>query len=254
MKTIYYNIAILFSYLSLLQPFGMTGVYAQQPELIENTWYLTKVTVDGTDYIPAEFGFFPNIQFSEFGGVYEIAFADPLNIMCFSEIDDFQTDPNRFTITVSGASCFPDQTCLNAPNPEDPCTIIYGNHAAIYYSTNGPLIYFIEQENNETYTLEVTNAEGNQAFYSSEFLSIEDFSFHNLSIYPNPVINYLHINKTFNQSVEATLYNLNGKQLQTQTLEAGSSTIDVKALKQGLYFVVFESESGQRITKKFVKN
>lgn len=254
MKTIYFNITILFSGLFLLQPIGIEKLYSQDPELTEHTWHLTKVTVDGTDYIPADFGFFPNVQFSEFEGIYEIAFGDPFNISCSSEIDDFQIDPNRFTIIVPGSLCLPDQTCLDAPNPEDPCTIIYGNHADIYYTTNAPLIYFIEQISNKTYTLEIINAEGNQAFYSSEFLPIEDFLFQNLSIYPNPTINNLYINKTFRQSVEATIYNLSGKQLKTQTLETSSSTIDVKALKKGLYFLVFKSESGHRVSKKFIKN
>lgn len=252
MKTIYFNTTFLFSCLFLLQPIGGDRLYAQDPELFEHTWHLTKVTVDGTDYIPAEFGFFPNVQFYEFEGIYEIAFADPYNTLCSTRIDNFQTNPNRFSIIQGDWVCLPGQNCN--PDPEAPCTIIYGNHADIYYTTNGPLIYFIEQESDETYTLEVTNAEGNQAFYSSEFLSVEDFLFHNLSIYPNPTINNLYINKTFNQSVEATIYNLTGKQLQTQTLETSSSTIDVKALKKGLYFVVFESESGQRVSKKFIKN
>ncbi len=253
MKSSYYKISIVFSCLFLFPPIG-EGLYAQDSELFEYTWYLTKVTVDDIDYIPSDFGFYPDIQFSEFNGVYGLSLADPMHISCSYDIFDFQTNPNSFEINENSGVCFPYQTCIFADVPGDPCTIIYGNHALIYYETNSPLIYSIEQNSNETYTLEIINNQGNQAFYFSEFLSIEDFKFNELSIYPNPTDNILYLSNTFNQEIKATIYNLQGKLLQSQTMDTSQTQIDVKPFKPGLYFVVFESKTGERISKKFIKN
>lgn len=101
--------------------------------------------------------------------------------------------------------------------------------------------------------LTITNGEGDWAIYNSVFLSTPRFNTTAFSIYPNPIKETLHINNTTSQSVTATIYDLNGKQLQSHSLENNLSTLNVKALNQGLYFVVFESEDGDRVSKKFVK-
>lgn len=48
----------LFSIVVMLTTIGGVGggLYAQDPQLFEHTWYLTKVTIDDIDYIPSDFG------------------------------------------------------------------------------------------------------------------------------------------------------------------------------------------------------
>lgn len=227
---------------------------AQDPQLFEHTWYLTKVTIDDIDYIPSDYGFFPTVQFSELSGIYELSLADPLNVMCSTEIDNFQMNPNRFTIIQENWVCLPDQTCVNAPNPDDPCTIIYGNHAQIYYATNSPLIYAIEENIDETFTLEINNDEGNKALYHSEFLSTASINFTELTIYPNPSNDFLKLNKAFNGRIKVSFFDFEGKLCLNVVLEATQSQIDVKMLSSGIYFAVFKNETGERVSKKFLKN
>ncbi len=99
----------------------------------------------------------------------------------------------------------------------------------------------------------ITNADGDWLLYRTAFLSTPSFHQNSFIIYPNPVKENLTINNTSNQSVTATLYDVSGKLLQSHSLEANASAINVKTLKAGLYFVVFESEAGERLSKKFVK-
>lgn len=229
------------------------GLYAQDSELFEHTWYLTKVTIDDIDYIPSDYGYYPSILFTEFEGIYELSFADPLNISCSYEIFDFQSNPNRFHINANAWICLPDQTCLGAPNPEDPCTIIYGNHALIYNEKSSPLTYEIEDNNDDTYTLEIINNQGNKAYYLSEFLTIEDFKLIEISVYPNPTNSFLNFSGDIDKEIQATIYNLEGKLLQSQIISTSNSQIDVKHFYRGLYFLVFENETGERVSKKFIK-
>ena len=72
-------------------------------------------------------------------------------------------------------------------------------------------------------------------------------------IYPNPVKETLNINNSSNQTVTATIYDVSGKKLQSHVLESSKETINVKPLKTGLYFVVFENEAGERSSERFIK-
>jgi hypothetical protein len=84
-------------------------------------------------------------------------------------------------------------------------------------------------------------------------LSTPSFDQNSFALYPNPVKETLRINNDSNQKVSATIYDINGKKLNGQSLETNATTIDVKAFSPGLYFVVFESEDGERVSKKFMK-
>lgn len=245
----------LFTIAVLLPTFGGAsgGLYAQDPQLYDHTWYLTKITIDDIDYIPSDYGYYPNILFTEFEGIYELSFADPLNISCSYEIFDFQSNPNRFDINANAMSCLPDQTCLNAGDPEDPCSIIFGNHALIYNEKSSPLTYEIEDNGDDIYTLEIINNQGNKAYYLSEFLTIEDFNLNEITFFPNPTDSILYFSSNFNQEIQTNIYNLEGKILQNQTIDVLSTQMDVKHFSPGLYLLVIESETGERVTKKFIK-
>lgn len=86
-----------------------------------------------------------------------------------------------------------------------------------------------------------------------EPLSIETFDRNFLTIFPNPVQETLHINQTNYQYSFAIIYDLQGKNLGQHLLENSKSTIDVKSFIAGLYFLVLESEKGERVTQKLVK-
>ncbi|GAA4291631.1 endonuclease [Aestuariibaculum suncheonense] len=82
-------------------------------------------------------------------------------------------------------------------------------------------------------------------------LGAENFLEHNLKIYPNPVKDYfIYISTT--QDLDAIIYNILGKEILKQHLNANNKKIDVSALNKGVYLLKISSDSGT-ITKKLIK-
>ena len=72
------------------------------------------------------------------------------------------------------------------------------------------------------------------------------------SIYPNPAYSELHIDNLKSQTAYS-VYNLTGIVEQAGTLNAGSNTVEVGYLQNGLYFFEATLEDGERIIRKFIK-
>ncbi len=78
-------------------------------------------------------------------------------------------------------------------------------------------------------------------------LSIEDYSYQNLNIYPNPSSNFVHISG-LTKKVNYKLFNLLGKDI-NQGIISNNEKIDIQNLANGLYFLQINNE----ITIKFIK-
>jgi hypothetical protein len=72
-----------------------------------------------------------------------------------------------------------------------------------------------------------------------------------INLYPNPARNVLNITAPIN-SGEVEIFNLLGSRVLVTNLESGS--IDISALKQGIYTLRIANKNGQSIVQKFVKN
>ena len=109
----------------------------------------------------------------------------------------------------------------------------FANEAEIYFDFNAPIItndYLTTIENN---------------------LSIgENVLPESLNVYPNPVKDKLYI-ESQEPIVSATIYDINGRLLQTITLIGNQSlqSIDVKQLSKGVYFVSLKSTKGEHLQK-----
>jgi len=101
--------------------------------------------------------------------------------------------------------------------------------------------------------LRITNPQGDWLLYQTYTLSTPAFHQDSFTLYPNPVKETLHISSTTNQAVNVSIYDLNGKLIQRHSFENKTTTLDVKSFKKGLYFIIFETETGERVSKKFVK-
>lgn len=90
---------------------------------------------------------------------------------------------------------------------------------------------------------------------SDEFLATDDFTAANVSIFPNPTTDRLHIDLGQNyQEATMTIYDVLGASVKRTTLQNTSSIQeDVKDLKTGVYFSVIKTEIGE-ITVKFIKS
>ncbi|MBQ0016092.1 MAG: T9SS type A sorting domain-containing protein [Bacteroidales bacterium] len=66
-------------------------------------------------------------------------------------------------------------------------------------------------------------------------LDIKNATTHDIAIYPNPVTNVLNITTT--TQTEASLYDIQGKKMLTQTMTTGLNQIDIQHLKAGIYLL-----------------
>ncbi|WP_452220478.1 endonuclease [Lacinutrix salivirga] len=80
-------------------------------------------------------------------------------------------------------------------------------------------------------------------------LSVNDFSLNSIKIYPNPISGN-NLTVTSQQSVKYTVFDILGKQVATGNVT--NNLINVANLKQGLYLIKLETDSGS-ITKKLIK-
>lgn len=86
-------------------------------------------------------------------------------------------------------------------------------------------------------------------------LSQTDFDQHNLSIYPNPAEEVLHINwnETPDEEMQISIFNLVGKKVGEFVDDASSVTsLPVKNLSSGVYLLKIQNEEWS-VTKKFIK-
>lgn len=74
------------------------------------------------------------------------------------------------------------------------------------------------------------------------------------TLYPNPVDNQLNVQLTeLSQGASYSIYNINGKQLQSHPIIELESIIDVASCASGVYFIKLTDASGKVQTKKFIK-
>jgi hypothetical protein len=87
-------------------------------------------------------------------------------------------------------------------------------------------------------------------FYRAATASLEDNIF-NVSIYPNPASNRLHISAS-NPIQNAEIYNVLGKKVMNVTINKTSESIDISNLASGVYMIKYNVE-GSTGTAKFIK-
>jgi hypothetical protein len=79
-------------------------------------------------------------------------------------------------------------------------------------------------------------------------LSVDEFKFNTVSLYPNPATSVLNIEMPQNLK-QATIYNIVG----TKVLQSTSKILNTANLKSGMYLISIEDETGNVATKRFIK-
>jgi len=238
------NFKVLFL-LALLLHVQSSDVYAQDQELFEHNWYFSEGMLDSEGLIPINSSLQIVLNFFENSLEMSIPYCEDGYVGEDMEVEENQLIFSFFDWSLAGL-------CL-----EDDYDYIE-KHYTIYAVNDGtgtpknPFTYTIETID-DYYQLTIENGEGDWAVYNSVLLSTTDFSKDNFTLYPNPVKETLHISSTANQAVNVSIYDLNGTLIQSHSFENKTTTLDIKSFKQGLYFIVFETETGERAGKKFVK-
>ncbi|HKK12646.1 MAG TPA: T9SS type A sorting domain-containing protein [Flavobacteriaceae bacterium] len=72
-----------------------------------------------------------------------------------------------------------------------------------------------------------------------------------ITIYPNPADNYFNIKNPLNESLNANIYDISGRNVKTMTVSHGNTQINTSNLHSGMYFIKYVLGS-QYYTKKLV--
>ena len=218
--------------------------YAQDPELLDNDWYIDYVELDNVTYnnpIVNAIGIInPNMVFDE-NMAYGV--MDPESDSFFTDVIYDPIDPafsfENMAITLPGCNAW--------------CEF-----AAKYFDflvddfIQSNFTYEITTNGDGSLTLIMTRDDGNFAvFQDSKILGINDKALSKVSIFPNPTTDLLFIDSQQTIVDAITIYNLNGKiVIQAQLIDR---TLDVSTIPVGMYFMEITTENG-RTVQKFIKN
>lgn len=94
-----------------------------------------------------------------------------------------------------------------------------------------------------TYAVEVSIGDCTERSdpYSLVTLGSDSFTHEEINVYPNPVINDLHIDLPVATDLTINLFDIAGKLVMTKTLHDETNTISLKALSKGIYFLNVKS-------------
>jgi len=80
---------------------------------------------------------------------------------------------------------------------------------------------------------------------------LDELSFNNLEIYPNPTDGILNVK--VEENVQLSLYDISGNQLAGHTATTGSNVIDLSSHPAGIYFLNIRSENKSEIRKIIIR-
>ena len=90
-------------------------------------------------------------------------------------------------------------------------------------------------------------------FRVGESLGLNSFMDENLKIFPNPS-NGIFIIKTTITNSSYKIHNLIGQTIKSGFINNGENSIDIRNSIDGIYFITIESENGEKIGYKLIKN
>ncbi len=139
----------------------------------------------------------------------------------------------------------------------------FWGHYAMHLGSSPPLTindsnevtgFFNFDVPSETFTLDEINEEFNNCDNCGDGTNgIGDMPFTTLDVVPNPATDFISfLDFEFREGQELSIYSTAGQLISRRQI-SNESSIDVSALKSGLYFVEIASPSGERFTSTIVK-
>lgn len=83
-------------------------------------------------------------------------------------------------------------------------------------------------------------------------LSINDYSFEKIVVYPNPALNELHIKGVNKSHLKAKLYNVLGQEIKS-FMVIGNTTLSISDIENGTYFLKIFQNNNTSIIKRIIK-
>jgi len=227
----------------LIITFTSFNNYAQDPQLLDNTWYLQKVNYEGEDFFPPSSGFITELYF------YLDTFNYIYTFCNFGWSSDINYDSNNSEFILGNEFIGLGDGC------NDPDLIDFMNlHNSIYYINNSiplnPFTYIITPSSNYL-QLTITNVNGDIAIYGNELLSNQDFDNLSFNIFPNPVYDILHILEPNSVKINyIKVYDILGKLVLEENNNLNQ--INMSNLNSGFFFIQLETNKGI-FTQKIIK-
>jgi hypothetical protein len=220
---------------------GLKG-YSQDSELFDREWHLHYSILDGEEFNPPQ-------SFSA-QAHFQLDRIIVYHILCGSMDSDIEYQSNN-GFTLIGSPTYTHGDC------SDPDLIDFMvKHYSIYHIVGqdiakNPFNYTIDSDG-DNYMLTIENGEGDIAVYGSVPLSQPEFSQPQLTLYPNPVTDVLHINSTEIIN-EVSVFDIHGKVVKSIDVNSQSIEINVTHLPAGMYFVKTQTLENHVITQRFLK-
>jgi len=233
--------------------------FAQHDDLLEETWYLYKVEIDGEDYFYSDL----DIE-SEDEARIEIVVENNLEGVilpygcpgsgCVYYIE-FIENENKFVI-ISESECLAMEFCTyyryNGNNDE--YIEIKNFYDSFYFDNNEMIINYDWETIDEISFLVFTDSQNNKLYFSAGNLSILNFEILNSSIYPNPVQEQLFIHlEDISAAVNIEIYDLQGRLIKNFETTQKETSLNVSNYQAGMYFVKLTNSSNQQKMMKFIK-
>jgi len=217
--------------------------YIAPPTEVTNNWFLHNLIINGVDNIPPSNSELTAItlSFNIDSSVSELFFTRVCAGLNVNQ--HFITDFNNFYLYDN----------LNYELTQ--CNISENNNfQGLYFdyfldALPGPFNYQVIT-NDSTQTITITNINGDQAIYSNNVLSTQDYIDTLFTIYPNPTTDNIIINEKTNIKIEnINIYNTLGQLI----IKTKNNIINLSNFENGLYLLNIKLENGKQLTKKIIK-
>lgn len=203
-----------------------------QEELVNKTWYVTKLEISGEEYpLPSNEsglqGIFDTYENNDVEFQAEIAYLEACTGWFIFEGED-QFIMNDF-------ACLASDGRVYGPSDLSQFNSLYvwefwtgGNHPYHFY--------FSITETDENQQLIVTRDDGDKAYFQNEpYLSVDINSKPSYVLYPNPTTDFVSLSG-LDKLTTVKLFTISGKQVLSQTVESSADKIDLTGLSSGVYF------------------
>lgn len=243
-------------YLFIALSYAVT-LNAQISPILDHTWTIEQIDT-GTQVITADLN--PFGDYDTFEPIF-VGNFDNLDFyfLTFGHCEgDITFINNSFQFYYHFSGCF-------LSNDDSSQIALYFNNNFIQQNTNqttidndvspnvyGPLSYSFTTVPNIIY-MDITNSIGEVARFSANNLTANEFLEQAISIYPNPVGDFIYINSLDVLEIKFLfIYDLQGRKVSNKNLVKSTEEVNISELRSGVYILEVITNKGT-LTKKIVK-
>lgn len=175
-------------------------------------------------------------------GTYSATIVDAANCQT---VMTSATISEPVVLTSSGSST--DETCTTCNDGTVVVTPAGGTSPYTYLWSNGSTTDSISNLAPGTYTVVVTDANGcttNDSFIVNAFVGINELADYAITVYPNPVSDYLVVESKKGNVTGIKLMDASGKVISDLTKSGNMFTVDVRQLAKGMYRLAITTTNG----------